>query len=69
MMAKVISRIPGASAQIVAYDISTRIATASSADAESARSANLPLDPIQLPGPQRTHVDELTPQVVESGGK
>ena len=36
MIAKVISRIPDASAQIVAYDIETRIAMASAAGAESA---------------------------------
>jgi amino acid transporter len=48
-IAKVISRIPGASAQIVAYDIATRIAMASLADAESARSADLPVDPLELP--------------------
>jgi amino acid transporter len=49
MIAKVISRIPGASAQIVAYDIATRIAMASSAGAESARSADLLVDPLELP--------------------
>ncbi len=49
MIAKVISRIPGASAQIVAYDINTRIATASSAEAEYARSADLQVDPLELP--------------------
>ena len=69
MIAKVVSRIPGASAQIVAYDIATRIAKASPREAESARSANHQLDPIQLPGPQRTYVDDLTPQVADSGGK
>jgi amino acid transporter len=49
MLGKVISRIPGASAQIVAYDIATRIALASSADAESARSADEQVDPLELP--------------------
>ena len=49
MIAKVISRIPGASAQIVAYDIKTRIAMASRAAAESARSASAQVDPIELP--------------------
>nr|WP_292980295.1 APC family permease [Mycobacterium sp.] len=48
-IAKVISRIPGASAQIVAYDIATRIAMAGSADAGSARSADLLVDPLELP--------------------
>jgi hypothetical protein len=49
MLGKVISRIPGASAQIVAYDISTRIAMASSADADCARSADQQVDPLELP--------------------
>jgi amino acid transporter len=49
MIAKVVSRIPGASAQIVAYDIKTRIALASRAAAESARSASEQVDPIELP--------------------
>ncbi|UMB70867.1 APC family permease [Mycobacterium paraterrae] len=49
MIAKVISRIPGASAQIVAYDVATRIAMASAADAEAARCADLQVDPIELP--------------------
>nr|WP_082993104.1 APC family permease [Mycobacterium sp. 1245111.1] len=48
-IAKVISRIPGASAQIVAYDIKTRIALASRAAAETARSASEQVDPIELP--------------------
>jgi amino acid transporter len=49
MIAKVISRIPGASAQIVAYDIATRIAMANAAEAEAARCADLHVDPIELP--------------------
>ena len=49
MIAKVVSRIPGASAQIVAFDIKTRIAMASRAAAESARSASEQVDPIELP--------------------
>jgi amino acid transporter len=49
MIAKVISRIPGASAQIVAYDIATRIAIANAAEADAARCANLQVDPIELP--------------------
>jgi amino acid transporter len=49
MIAKVVSRIPGASAQIVAYDIATRIAMASRAEAEAARSAGEQVDPIELP--------------------
>ena len=48
-IAKVISRIPGASAQIVAYDIATRIAMANSAEAECARSADQQVDPLELP--------------------
>ena len=69
MIAKVISRIPGASAQIVAYDIKTRIAMATAATNGSAAKSRLPDNPIELPGPQRTHVDDLTPQVADSGGK
>ncbi len=69
MIAKAISRIPGASAQIVAYDIKTRIAMATAATNGSAAKSRLPDNPIELPGPQRTHVDDLTPQVADSGGK
>ena len=69
MIAKVVSRIPGASAQIVAYDIKTRIAMASVATNGSAAKSRLPDNPIELPGPQRTYVDDLTPQVADSGGK
>ena len=49
MIAKVISRIPGASAQIVAYDIATRIAMANAAQGDAARCAELQVDPIELP--------------------
>jgi amino acid transporter len=69
MIAKVISRIPGASAQIVAYDISTRIAMASAATNGSAARSRPSDNPIELPGPQQIHVDDLTPQVADSGGK
>jgi amino acid transporter len=69
MIARVISRIPGASAQIVAYDIATRISMASAATNGSAVKSRHPQNPIELPGSQRTHVDDLTPQVAESGGK
>jgi amino acid transporter len=69
MIAKVVSRIPGASAQIVAYDISTRIAMASAAANGSAAKSRPSDDPIELPGPQQIHVDDLTPQVADSGGK
>ena len=69
MIAGVISRIPGASAQIVAYDVATRITRASSAAAESPTPPDQQPDPIQLPGPQRTLMDDLIPQVVDSGGK
>jgi amino acid transporter len=68
MIAKVISRIPGASAQIVAYDIGTRLAKASSGPAQKPSPASKRDDPIQLPGPQRTYVDDLAPQVADSGG-
>ena len=69
MIARVISRIPGASAQIVAYDIATRIAMTSAATNGSAVKSRLPENPIELPRPQRTHVDDLTPQVADSRGK
>jgi hypothetical protein len=69
MIARVISRIPGASAQIVAYDIATRIAMASAASNGSAAKSRLPENPIELPRSQRTHVDDLTPQVADSRGK
>jgi hypothetical protein len=45
----VVSRIEGASAQIVAYDIRTRIAQAALAAGEAARSAGQQVDPIELP--------------------
>jgi amino acid transporter len=69
MMAKVISRIPGASAQIVAYDIETRITRANAATNGSPVKSRYQQNPIELPGPQRTHMDDLTPQVADSGGK
>jgi amino acid transporter len=69
MIAKVISRIPDASAQIVAYDIETRIAMASAAVNGSAAKSRPTDNPIELPGPQRIHVDDLTSQVADSGGK
>jgi amino acid transporter len=69
MIAKVISRIPGASAQIVAYDIATRIAQASAATNGSAVKSRYHQNPIELPGPQRTYLEDLTPQVADSGGK
>ncbi len=49
LIAKVVSRIEGASAQIVAYDIRTRIAQATLAAGEAARSASQQVDPIELP--------------------
>jgi amino acid transporter len=69
MIARVVSRIPGASAQIVAYDIATRIAIASAAPNGSVVKSRHPENPIELPGLQRTHVEDLTPQVADSGGK
>jgi hypothetical protein len=68
MIAKVISRIPGASAQIVAYDIATRIAMASAAANGSAAKSRPADNPIELPRPQLTRVDALTSQVADSGG-
>ena len=68
-IAGVVSRIPGASAQIVAYDIATRIALASSAGDESQASSSGPADRIESLEPERAHASGLTPQVVDSGGK
>ncbi len=40
-----------------------------SAASESPAQVSARDNPIELPGPQRTHVDGLTPQVADSGGK
>ena len=57
-IARVVSRIPGASAQIVAYDIGSRIAIApSSARTAGARSAEPSDNRIELPEPQRTYAE------------
>jgi amino acid transporter len=68
-IAGVVSRIPGASAQIVAYDIATRIALASSAGDGSPVPSSGPADRIESLEPERAHANGLTPQVVDSGGK
>jgi len=68
-IAGLVSRIPGASAQIVAYDIATRIALASSAGDESPAPSSGPADRIESLEPERAHAIGLTPQVVDSGGK
>jgi amino acid transporter len=68
-IAGVVSRIPDASAQIVAYDIATRIALATSAERGSPAPSSGAHDRIELPEPERAHADGLTPQVVDSGGK
>ena len=68
-IARVISRIPDASAQIVAYDIATRIAQATSAaNGSPARSSHAD-NRTDVPEPQRAHLEDLSPQVVDSGGK
>jgi hypothetical protein len=68
-IARVISRIPDASAQIVAYDIATRIAQATSAaDGSPARSSHAG-SRMDMPELQQPHLEDLSPQVVESGGK
>jgi hypothetical protein len=69
MIAGVVSRIPDASAQIVAYDVATRIALATSAEGGSSAPSSGAHDRIELPEPERAHADGLTPQVVDSGGK
>ena len=68
-IARVISRIPDASAQIVAYDISTRIAEANAAQNGSPARSSRADDRIGVPEPQRAHPEELSPQVVDSRGK
>ncbi len=68
-IARVISRIPDASAQIVAYDIATRIAQATSAaDGSPPRSSHAG-SRMDMPELQQPHLEDLSPQVVESGGK
>jgi len=67
-IARVVSRIPDASAQIVAYDIATRIAQATSAGGGPAPAGD-PDDRLEFPAPERVHAEDLTPQVVDSGGK
>jgi hypothetical protein len=57
------------SAQIVAYDIATRIALATSAERGSPAPSSGAHDRIELPEPERAHADGLTPQAVDSGGK
>ncbi|HEY6818990.1 MAG TPA: APC family permease [Mycobacterium sp.] len=68
-IAGVVSRIPGASAQIVAYDIATRIALASSAGDVSPVPSSGPADRIESLEPERAHANGSTPQVVDSGRK
>ncbi len=68
-IAGVVSRIPGASAQIVAYDIATRIALASSAGDGSPGSSSAADDRIESLEPERAHASGSTPQVVDSGRK
>src|SRR5277367_6243488 len=66
---RVISRILDASAQIVAYDIATRIAQATSAaDGSPPRSSHAG-SRMDMPELQQPHLEDLSPQVVESGGK
>jgi amino acid transporter len=68
-IARVISRIPNASAQIVAYDIATRIAQATSAANGSSPRSSHAGSRMDMPELQRPHLEDLSPQVVESGGK
>jgi amino acid transporter len=68
-IAGVVSRIPGASAQIVAYDIATRIALSSSAGDVSPAASSGPADRIESLEPERAHANGSTPQVVDSGRK
>jgi amino acid transporter len=68
-IAGVVSRIPGASAQIVAYDIATRIALASSTGDGSPAPSSGPADRIESLEPERAHANGSPPQVVDSGRK
>jgi amino acid transporter len=68
-IARVVSRIPGASAQIVAYDIATRIAQATAVRGGSSTPPSSADDPIELPELERAHAEDLTPQAVDFGGK
>jgi amino acid transporter len=68
-IARVISRIPNASAQIVAYDIATRIAQATSAANGSSPRSSHAGSRTDVPEPQRPHEEDLSPLVVDSGGK
>jgi hypothetical protein len=68
-IARVVSRIPGASAQIVAYDIATRIAQATAVRGGSPSPASRADDRIELPELERAHAEDLTPQAVDFGGK
>jgi amino acid transporter len=68
-IARIVSRIPDASAQIVAYDIATRIAQATSAaDGSSPRSSHAD-SRMDVPESQQAPAEGLIPQVVESRGK
>ena len=68
-IARVISRIPDASAQIVAYDILTRIAEATAAEDESPSLSSTADKWNDVPEPQRAYLEDLSPQVVDSRGK
>jgi amino acid transporter len=68
-IARVISRIPNASAQIVAYDIATRIAQATSAANGSSPRSSHAGSRTDVPEPQRPNLEDLSPLVVDSGGK
>jgi amino acid transporter len=68
-IAGVVSRIPGASAQIVAYDIATRISMVASAGGISPAPSSGPADRIESLEPERAHTNGSTPQVVDSGRK
>jgi amino acid transporter len=68
-IARVISRIPDASAQIVAYDITTRIAQATGAGQGSPAVSSHADNRTDVPESQRFHLEDLSPQVVDSRGK
>jgi amino acid transporter len=68
-IARVVSRIPGASAQIVAYDIATRIARATAVGGGSPSPVSDADDRIKLHELDWAHAEDLTPQTADFGGK
>jgi hypothetical protein len=53
----------------VAYDIATRIAQATAVGGDSPSPMSGADDQIELPGLDRVHAEDLTPQTADFGGK